>query len=680
MTRSRLRGTTALILVSLCATPVAAQEVATDINTVSGFLGTLYLTPGKRDLSLGGAVPVTTVDAEEIEDRQAGTIAELIDSVPGVTLINGSTPQGSGINIRGYGANEAYGNDQKIAILVDGASVGSEELYRIGTQLFTDPLLYRQVEVLRGTIGSFEYGSGIVGGVVKLETKDASDFTGGVPGFRVGQSFEFSSNTAGAVSSTTLAWQPTERAEFLLNYTWRQQDDQVDGDGHEIGNSGFETPSGLLKGKFTFGQDDEHSVTLSYSRTTADEKDVPYDTFGTTGGSFGNVDRLTETSQTTLEYRYNPVSDLIDLTATLSYADQQIEYSYVPGSSPLEFTPTWPFLRDTVNADQQYETTKLTVKNAAMFQTGIVDHTLRAGVELSRRERADNDAASAPGGEDNRLAVFVIDEMRFNGFTLTPALRWEKSEVESATTYGDFENDALMGGVALAYEFGNGLSVFGSYAYTEGLPIIDDLGPAAVNEWRMTTTEKSDTWELGASYASVDVFSPGDNLSVRGSYYQTELWDITSYSATGSTSPNLDRVETEGFELEASYGFASGTYVDFQGSWTEGTEYADGLSDTDWRNKPGDAVGLTLGHKWGDWLDMSWEVRHTTDARDALEADLPDYTVHNLRATYRPQTGALEGTEIRFGIENAFDLDYTGNLSSRDAPGRTYKLGLSKVF
>ncbi|MBN9889410.1 TonB-dependent receptor plug domain-containing protein [Salipiger abyssi] len=680
MTRSRLRGTTALILLSLCATQGAAQQAERDLTTVPGFLGTLYMTPGKRDLSLGGAVPVTTVDSEEIEDRQAGTIAELIDSVPGVTLINGSTPQGSGINIRGYGANGTYGNDQKIAILVDGASVGSEELYRIGTQLFTDPLLYRQVEVLRGTIGSFEYGSGIVGGVVKLETKDASDFTGGVPGFRVGQSFEFGSNTASAVSSTTLAWQPTERAEFLLNYTWRQQDDQVDGDGHVIGNSGFETPSGLLKGKFTFGQDDAHSVTLSYSRTTADEKDVPYDTFGTTGGSFGNVDRVTETSQTTLEYRYNPLSDLIDLTATLSYADQQIEYSYVPGSSPLEFTPTWPFLRDTVNADQRYETTKLTVKNAALFQTGIVDHTLRAGVELSRREREDNDAASAPGGEDNRVAVFVIDEMRFNGFTLTPALRWEKSEVESATTYGDFENDALMGGVALAYEFGNGLSVFGSYAYTEGLPIIDDLGPADVNEWRMTTSEKSDTWELGASYAAVDVFSPGDNLSLRGSYYQTELWDITSYSATGSTSPNLDRVETEGFELEASYGFANGTYVDFQGSWTEGTEYADGLSDTDWRNKPGDAVGLTLGRKWGDWLDMSWEVRHTTDARDALQEDLPDYTVHNLRATYKPQSGAFEGTEIRFGIENAFDLDYTGNLSSRDAPGRTYKLGLSKVF
>ncbi|HAR53719.1 MAG TPA: ligand-gated channel, partial [Roseovarius nubinhibens] len=129
------------------------------------------------------ATAVTEIDSREIADRQAGTMAELIDSVPGVTLVNGATAQGSGINIRGYGANSTYGTDQKVLIQVDGVTRGSEELYRIGNQLFTDPALYKEVEVIRGTVGSFEYGSGVVGGVVRLETKDASDFTGGTPGF-----------------------------------------------------------------------------------------------------------------------------------------------------------------------------------------------------------------------------------------------------------------------------------------------------------------------------------------------------------------------------------------------------------------------------------------------------------------------------------------------------------------
>ncbi|WP_375264196.1 TonB-dependent receptor plug domain-containing protein, partial [Palleronia sp.] len=479
-----LRGTTALVCLSL-AVPAAAQGTDTP-----GFLGTLIFTGGKRDLSFGTALARTVVDEEEIQDRQASTVAQLIDSVPGVTLVNGTTPQGSGINIRGVGANPTYGTDQKIAVQIDGASVGSEELYRIGTQLFTDPLLYKEVEVLRGTIGSFAYGSGIVGGVVLLETKDASDFTEGEPGFGGSQTFEYSSNGDGFASSTNLAWMPAEGAEFLLNYTLRDQDDLTAGDGDTIGNSAFRTPSYLAKGTFTFGDDDEHSLSISHSRTVADDKDVPYDQFDTSGGTFGNVDRLTDTAQTAVEYRYNPASDLIDLRANLSYSDPVIEYDYVPGSSPLEGTPTFPFLLSTVNADQQYETTKLTVTNRAQFDTGTVSHDMLAGIEAQRRVRADNSDAGAPGGTNDRFALFLIDEMSIGAVTVTPALRYETSHIESETDLAgvpdSYDKDGLMGGLALAYDFGNGLSVVGSAAYTENLPIIDDLGTNASAQYRVT--------------------------------------------------------------------------------------------------------------------------------------------------------------------------------------------------
>lgn len=676
-----LRGTTALVCLSL-AVPVAAQDADT-----SGFLGTLILTGGKRDLSFGTALSRTVVGEEEIQDRQASTVAQLIDSVPGVTLVNGTTPQGSGINIRGFGANTTFGSDQKIAVQIDGASVGSEELYRIGTQLFTDPLLYREVEVLRGTIGSFAYGSGIVGGVVKLETKDASDFTGGAPGVGGSQTFEYGSNGNGWVSSTNLAWMPTDRAEFLLNYSLRDQDDLTAGDGSTIGNSAFRTPSYLAKGKFTFGQDDAHSLMLSHSRTVADDKDVPYDQFDTSGGTFGNVDRLTETAQTVLEYRFNPASDLIDLRANLSYADQQIAYDYIPGSSPAEGTPSFPFLVNTVNADQRYETTKLTLTNRALLDTGAVSHDMLFGLEAQRRVRADNTDAGAPGGRNDRFALFVVDEMAMGQVTLTPALRYETSRIESENDLGTFptsyESDALMGGLALAYDFGNGLSVFGSAAYTEGLPIIDDLGTSATAQRRIDMTEKSQTFELGAEYTGTGVFTADDNFTIRGNLYQTRLWDITSYTVAGSTSTELERVDSRGVELEASYGMASGVYVDIAGHLGDATEFNPDGSDTTWRNSPADRVQLTLGRKWTETLDLSWEIVHSADRRDALGDGLPDSTVHNLRATWKPQAqGWLDNTEVRFGVENILDTDYVGHLSSptRKAPGRTLKVALTKSF
>ena len=78
-----LRGTTALVCLSL-ALPATAQDAP-------GFLGTLILTGGKRDLSFGTALSRTVIDEEEIQDRQASTVAQLIDSVPGVTLVNGTS-------------------------------------------------------------------------------------------------------------------------------------------------------------------------------------------------------------------------------------------------------------------------------------------------------------------------------------------------------------------------------------------------------------------------------------------------------------------------------------------------------------------------------------------------------------------------------------------------------------
>lgn len=109
-----LLGATAIVSAILLQAPASAKESAE--SETGEFLGTLTLGESKRDVQTDTATPVTLVDQEEIEDRQAGTIAELIDSVPGVSLVNGSTPIGSGINIRGFGANGTYGTDQKVAI------------------------------------------------------------------------------------------------------------------------------------------------------------------------------------------------------------------------------------------------------------------------------------------------------------------------------------------------------------------------------------------------------------------------------------------------------------------------------------------------------------------------------------------------------------------------------------
>ncbi|WP_424928279.1 TonB-dependent receptor domain-containing protein [Amaricoccus tamworthensis] len=672
--RTMLFGSTAMI------TLIAASASAQDAEGLH--LGTIVVTESKREVQTDTAVPITEIDQDEMDDRQAGTVAELIDSVPGVNLVNGSTPQGSGINIRGFGANGTYGTDQKVAVQIDGASVGSEEIYRLGTQIFTDPELYREVNVIRGTVGSFEFGSGIVGGVVQLETKDASDFTFGEIGFAGRESLQYSSNGDGFVSSTILAWQPSENLEMLGNFTWRQQNEQTDGDGNTIGASDYELPSRLLKGRYRFGVERDQALTLSITDTNTDEKDVPYDTFQTTGGTFGNVDRTVESRTVALNYDWQPLrNDLINLNVNLSYADQQIDQEYVEGSSicdspanPCNFPGGFPdggF--GTVNADHQYETTKLTVKNTSFFSSGFAVHDLRTGFEVSRRER--KDANSAPGGTDDRVAVFLVDDMRIGtGWTISPALRYEHSHIDGSTAPNDgtWNNSALMGGLSARYEFANGFALFASGAYTENLPIIDDLGDPVL----MHQPEKARTWEAGGSFDNLSVLTDGDAFAIKANLYQTKLWDVTSYT---TDSQNIDDVETEGLEVEASYSMPSGVYIDMNLNIADGEETLLG-NTIDWRSTPADSIQVTVGKTWGDVLDLSWELVADRSI-DFNGQETPGFGVHNIRATYVPEyNGILSGTVLRVGVENLFDHDYTPHLSTRPAPGRNIKLQLAKAF
>jgi hemoglobin/transferrin/lactoferrin receptor protein len=686
MSSSQLRAVLRASTLMVCASQT--MGFAQNIEGTED-LGILILGESKREVQTETAESQTILDQDEIDDRQAGTIAELIDSVPGVTLVNGSTPQGSGISIRGYGANSTFGTDQKVVIFQDGSTQGQQEVYRIGTQLFSEPELFNEVEVLRGPVGTFEYTSGAVRGLVNLTTKNASDFTLGERQFAARQTLRYSSNGDGLLSSTILAWQPTEQFEVLLNYIYREQSEQDDGNGNTIGNSAFELPSYFAKARLSFGNDNNQSLSVIYNQTTASDRDVPYDTFLTAGDTFGNVDRDTESRTLVLEYTYEPLdNDLVNLSVNLSHAEADIQQAYVPGSSVCEnpaVAPTLPFCTGfpigvgfgVVNADLNYTTTKLTAKTESFFATGGITHDLTFGAEIIQIERAEAD--SAPGGTDRRFALFAVNEMNFGGgWTFTPALRYETSNIKDATDGTEYDNDALMGQLSLRYAFNNGFAVFGNVAYTESLPILDDLRNAFTGLPQpdlMTTSEKATIYELGFSYAGQDVFAAGDDLGLKAVFYASNLSDVTSFSGVAE-------VDQRGLEFEASYAMRNGFYTDLNFNIVDGDETLASGMRQQYRFLPSDDVQLTIGKRLGDAWDLSWEVVARASIDDPVTAanSRPGYSLHNVRATYKPQRGVLEGTEIRLGIENLFDKQITPRRSTRPRPGRNIILTVARTF
>ncbi len=409
---------------------------------------------------------------------------------------------------------------------------------------------------------------------------------------------------------------------------------------------------------------------------------MPYDILGASSGGgfyFGDVDRITDSRTAGLRYEFDAVdNDLIHFEATLTYAEQDIDSTYVVGSC-AGFPGCDASVSDLLNADHNYKTTKLQLKNTSYFDTGIASHDLRLGLEITNRERLD--ANSAPGGTDRRIALFAVDDIQFGDrFTLTPALRYETQDLKGTDTVspgatdpynGEIKNDALMGGLSARYEFDSGFAVFASAAYTEVLPIIDRLD----KDPSVWVPEIGTTYEAGFSYQNQDVFTSGDQLAFKVNYYDTNLSDVR---VAGDV---LTQVDVDGFEIEASYGMANGLYFDLNGTVADGEQRRPDGTVSEYTLAPVGSAALTVGKRFNDTLDLSWEVV-AAESTNAINGSgpLPGYGVNNLRATFRPQNGMLEGTEIRLGVENVFDKQYQTQLSTRAAAGRNFKLTVSKTF
>ena len=158
-TKMKLALGTALIV-----TPIQAwaQDTAADApQTTRMTLDRMVISAGTEKVAIDTPQAVSTLDQDDIDQVQATTIGDLLEGIPGVNVQGGVGPLGQCFNIRGMGT--AIGDsDNRILLTVDGVTKFYEQ-YRMGA-LFSEPELYKRVEVLRGPASSTLYGAGRVGG------------------------------------------------------------------------------------------------------------------------------------------------------------------------------------------------------------------------------------------------------------------------------------------------------------------------------------------------------------------------------------------------------------------------------------------------------------------------------------------------------------------------------------
>lgn len=556
--------------------------------------------------------------------------------------------------------------------------------------------------------------------VVSLETKDGADFLDPGQTFGGDQKLEYRSNGEGVESTTFLAFSPDAQFDGLIGFIYDENDFMSDGNGDVIAGTRITEQNVMAKGTYRFGASDAHEIEGAFIRYSGEADDQLLDVIDL-GTTFGRVDRQVTDTTAFVKYNYAPPeNDLIDLTVQLSYAKSENEitdFVVPPPASP--FGPQPADILELFDVDYAYETKALRVENTAQFFGDQFENYLTFGIDISQQDRISTRATAAnaefqPEGVTDTTGVFAQNEFIWDdSLTVLAGARVDFQQIEPGdlvTSDEKVENTGNAATLALHYQVNDQFAVFGSAAYTERMPVVDELydaRPISVQGPMGPTTladqisagslknEESRNFEIGVAYSQDNVFQGSDQLSFKTVVFRNNLNNLIARNADGASGDpiltNIDEAKIEGVEIEAAYEserfFGSMAYTAMNG---ENVSDPAALNAKLENRIPADSVVLSLGTRLPETnLEFGWTGTHyASKSREqsfrgtVLEIDSPSVFVQDIYAAWTPDDGLFEDVTVRLGVTNMADKDYRTHLQASDVrrAGRSINLSISRTF
>ncbi|WP_341896694.1 TonB-dependent hemoglobin/transferrin/lactoferrin family receptor [Ferrovibrio terrae] len=627
---------------------------------------------------------VTVLDNEYIENRNPTKMDDLLRDLPGVEMSGGPRRLGQDVSIRGMGG-------QRVVTTLDGARQNFNAGHK--GRFFLDPDLLRQVEIVRGS-NSALHGSGAIGGVIAMETKEAGDFlkAGQTMGFRTKYGYSDGSNEN--YYSNGVFGRYEDKVDILANYSYRDTNNLKQGDGRELPLSSEDLRDLMFKATLRPAEFHKVSVTALNFKEDGLTLTNPDGTLSATENPA--VERLTRMSTYSLNYSYaSPDMPLLNPTLKVYRNGLHINERR---------TPTYRF--DTTHLI----TTGFDVYNTSYFDTGALKHAVTFGSEYytdTQRATRQNSATAVngprqgyPNAESEVAGYYVQDEIEiFHGLTVTPAARFDTYEGR-ANISRKADEDAFSPKISANWQALQWLSVYGSYGYGFRAPSLletyvsgSHLGPG--NQFvpnpnlRPETTE---TTEGGFRLKFDDAFTTKDALRFNATYFYTRAEDfietvVTGTAASGSTTnTNIPNAIIQGAELSAAYdlpyAFSSLGYARIRGENDNTGRPLDSI--------PADKFTAVLGAKLPEYgVRFGWRgefvaeqdrvsgVPFVSNTPSSATSKTGGHAVHSIFATWFPLPEYLQGVRVDAGVENIFDTTYRRHLASLYEEGRDYRVSVS---
>ncbi|BEN63647.1 ligand-gated channel protein [Serratia marcescens] len=681
---TRLRFS-ALSLAIACALPTVALAQNTSTTTSSNAAAAknadetmTVVATGNQRSSFEAPMMVTVIEGNSPESQTAGTAADMLRRVPGITVTGSGRSNGQDLMMRGY-------DRRGVLTLVDGIRQGTDTGHINGT--FLDPALVKRIEIVRGP-SALLYGSGALGGVVSYETVDAADLLlpGQDSGFRVYGTAGTGDHSLGMGAS---AYGKTDNLDGLLSFGTRDVGDLRQGNGFDAPND--ETISNVLA-KGTWKIDDSQSLSgnLRYYNNSAQEPKNPQ----TPASSSGNLmtDRSTIQRDAALSYKLKPIGqDWLDAEAKVYYSDVKIN-AHANGSED--------------------EARKQTTKGAKLenrtrlFADTFASHLLTYGTEAYKQEQTPGGATeSFPHAKINFASGWLQDEITLRDLpvTLLAGTRYDNYK-GSSDGYADVDANKWSSRGAVSITPTDWLMLFGSYSQAFRAPTMGEMyndskhfsipmGPTTItNYWVPNPNlkpETNETQEYGFGLRFDDLMLADDSLQFKASYFDTKAkdyitTDVTMELGRGPRGPyciscttfstNVDRAKIWGWDATLSYKTPWFGW-DLAYNRTRGKNEATG----DWLSSiHPDTVTSSLDVPLGETgLSAGWVATFAERATrvETGTAEQAGYGVNDFYLSYKGRD-RLQGMTTTVVLGNAFDKEY---YSPQGIPqdGRNAKLLVS---
>ena len=668
---------------------------------------------------------VTVIGGVDMDRLQPSTYEDVMSDAPGV-VIQGGRGVAQEPNIRGF-------QDEQVVIRVDGARQNFDLQHR--GRFFVDPALLKQVEILRGGASSM-FGSGALGGVISLETKDASDIL--KPGETWGSEVNVGFNSQGseAFRAVTAAF-AQENVDMVAFFSQRlMQTDLEDGDHNPILDSAVNNLNGMLK--LTMTPNDSHKLSID-GRIYTDDGQVPNTANRDTSSDESLrrnrlVDRDLNHQQYRVKWDYVPVdNELVNLSTLIYYNETRTEekrVSLLPEETSRRFDMT------------EVSTVGVEVTNSSNLDFGKTPVTLNYGLEFfkddHRATRNGELRMESPTAQRSFYAGFAQAEFSLSPeVTLSSGLRYDAFSLDPPDNFSRRNESALSPWLALNYQPSDHLQLFASVSQAfraptlteiyaqgthfrienagriprpgrDGRPVIDPVTRHPVmisfdidNQFVPNPdlkSEKATQIEIGTRYQRSNVAAVGDQLLLSANAYYSAVDNYiepffpelgftpprgpgNATINTGTATRNVNAV-LYGFEAEMSYDaqywFTSANLTIPRGSEKD--------SSRQLSNIPQDRFSVTVGLK----PNSQWEIglrstvageRDVSDEDSTLGfADTESFLTFDLFANLRLGDDPSSGALVSFGIDNITNQKYKLHPNVLNSPGRSIKLNTQFTF